>query len=114
MASFEQYVRESVLLKEELDIFLSAEEPSWARFDPDVGYTLGNYMPRDGMDGSLTISTATSNGARTSSVYTDRPCRINTYGNSFTHCHQVSDQETWQEYLSPHLREPILNYGGRI
>ena len=28
-----------------------------------------------------------------------------------THCDQVSDGETWQEYLSAHLREPIRNYG---
>ena len=111
MVSFEQYVRESTLLEEEIDIFLSAEEPSWARFDPDVGYTLGNYMPRDGIDGSLTISTSAPNGARSSTVYADRPCRINTYGNSFTQCHQVSDHETWQEYLAGHLGEPIRNFG---
>jgi hypothetical protein len=39
------------------------------------------------------------------------PCRINTYGNSFTQCHQVNDGETWQEYLAAHLGEPIRNYG---
>jgi hypothetical protein len=44
-------------------------------------------------------------------MYTDRPCRINTYGNSFTQCHQVSDGETWQEYLAAHLGEPIRNFG---
>ena len=41
----------------------------------------------------------------------ERPCRINTYGNSFTQCHQVSDSETWQEYLAGHLGEPIQNFG---
>ena len=39
------------------------------------------------------------------------PCRINTYGNSFTQGAQVSDEETWQEYLAAHLGEPIGNYG---
>jgi hypothetical protein len=68
-------------------------------------------MPRDGIDGSLTISTAAANGARRSVVYADRPCRLNTYGNSFTQCHQVSDHETWQEYLAAHLGEPVGNFG---
>lgn len=44
-------------------------------------------------------------------MYKNRPCRINTYGNSFTQCHQVSDGETWQEYLAAHLGEPIRNFG---
>ncbi|MSU64618.1 MAG: SGNH/GDSL hydrolase family protein [Opitutus sp.] len=36
---------------------------------------------------------------------------MNTYGNSFTQCHQVSDGETRQEYLAAHLGEPIRNFG---
>jgi hypothetical protein len=107
--SFEEYIRESVPTQKEIDVFLN--DMSWAQFDRDVGYILGNYMPHDGVDGSSTISTVQSNGARTSFMYKDRPCRINTYGNSFTHCHQVSDGETWQEYLAAHLGEPIRNFG---
>ena len=107
--TYEEYTRYAAASEEEIDVFLN--KPSWAQFDPDVGYILGNYSPHDGMDGSKTISTARLDGARTSSVYTDRPCRINTYGNSFTQCHQVSDAETWQEYLAGHLGEPIRNYG---
>ena len=85
--------------------------PSWARFDPELGYVLGNYLPTDGIDGSATISTARPDGARTSFMYAGRPCRINTYGDSFTQCHQVSDGETWQEYLAAHLGEPVRNFG---
>ncbi len=44
-------------------------------------------------------------------MYAGRPCRINTYGDSFTQCHQVSDGETWQEYLAAHLGEPVRNFG---
>ena len=72
---------------------------------------MGNYIPHDGIDKSSTISTVQPNSARRSFVYADRPCRINTYGDSFTQCHQVSDGETWQEYLSAHLGEPIRNFG---
>jgi len=107
--SFENYIRRNVASKREIDVFLN--EPSWAQFDPDVGYILGNFLPRDGVDGSSTISTVQTNGARTSFLYRDKPCRINTYGNSFTQCHQVSDGETWQEYLAGHLGEPVRNFG---
>ncbi len=107
--SFEEYIRETVPTRKEIDVFLN--EMSWAQFDRDIGYVLGNYMPHDGMDGSSTISTVQSNGARTSFMYKDRPCRINTYGDSFTQCHQVSDGETWQEYLAAHLGEPVRNFG---
>ena len=107
--SFEEYIRETIPAREEIDVFLN--EMSWAQFDRDTGYILSNYMPHDGMDGSSTLSTVQSNRARTSFMYKDRPCRINTYGDSFTQCHQVSDGETWQEYLAAHLGEPIRNFG---
>ena len=107
--SFEEHIRETIPTRKEVDVFLN--EMSWAQFDRDIGYILGNYMPHDGMDGSSTISTVQSNEARTSFMYKDRPCRINTYGDSFTQCHQVSDGETWQEYLAAHLGEPIRNFG---
>jgi len=107
--AYEEYLRNAAASEDEIDVFLN--KPSWAQFDPDVGYILGNYSPHDGLDGSKTISTIRKDGARTSFVYADQPCRINTYGNSFTQCHQVSDAETWQEYLAGHLGEPIRNYG---
>ncbi|MEZ5038731.1 MAG: hypothetical protein R2828_02530 [Saprospiraceae bacterium] len=107
--SYAEYLRNSAVPKEELDIFLN--EDSWAQFDPEVGYILGNYMPHDGIDNSSTLSTVMKDGKRTNRVYADKPCRINTYGNSFTHCHQVSDAETWQEYLAGHFGEPIQNFG---
>lgn len=111
MKSYEQYLRDAAVSKEVLDAFLDPASLSWARFDPEVGYVLGSSMPRDGIGGCSTISTAQPNGARTARMYTERPCRINTYGDSFTQCHQVSDGETWQEYLAAHLGEPIRNFG---
>src|SRR4030095_4494772 len=108
---FEAYLRKSVVDKKTLDVFLNPRELSWAKFDPITGYRLGNYMPRDGIPQSSTISTARPNGMRTAHAYVERPCRINTYGDSFTLCHQVSDGETWQEYLAAHLGEPVRNFG---
>jgi hypothetical protein len=108
---FETYLRNSVVDKKTLDVFLDPKQLSWAKFDPITGYRLGNYMPRDGMNQSSTISTSRPDGSRTAHAYVDKPCRINTYGDSFTQCHQVSDSETWQEYLAGHLGEPIRNFG---
>ncbi len=106
---FEQYIKENIATRAEIDVFL--KDLSWADFDPVTGYRLGNYIPHDGVDNSSTISTSRPNGTRTSFVYAGKPCRINTYGNSFTLCHQVSDGETWQEYLAAHIGEPIRNFG---
>lgn len=107
--SYAEYLRKSAVPKEDLNIFLN--ENSWAQFDPEVGYILGSYMPHDGIDNSSTLSTVMKDGKRTNQIYINKPSRINTYGNSFTHCHQVSDAETWQEYLAGHLGEPVQNFG---
>jgi hypothetical protein len=107
--TFEEFLRGSAVSREVVDRFLHG--PSWAQFDPELGYRLWNYVPTDGIDGSATISTVQADGARTSFMYAGKKCRINTYGNSFTQCHQVSDGETWQEYLAGHLGEPVRNFG---
>jgi hypothetical protein len=107
--TFVEYLRDAAVPREVIDRFLGG--PSWARFDPELGYVLGDFLPADGIDGSVTISTSRPDGARTAFMYVERPCRINTYGDSFTQCHQVSDGETWQEYLAAHLGEPIRNFG---
>ena len=109
LPTFEQYIKENIPSKKEIDAFLN--DQTWAKFSPETGYVLGQYIPHDGMDESFTISTSQENGARTAYMYAGKPCRINTYGNSFTQCHQVSDGETWQEYLAAHIGEPIRNFG---
>jgi len=45
------------------------------------------------------------------SAHSGEPCRISTYGDSFTHGDQVNDGETWQEQLAARIGEPIRNYG---
>lgn len=110
LPNYEEYIRKNVPLRGEIDVFLK-DDFRWAKFDPEVGYTLFNFMPHDGLGNSATISTVAANGARTSFMYTNKPCRINTYGDSFTQCHQANDGETWQEYLAAHLGEPVRNFG---
>jgi hypothetical protein len=110
LPTFEAYIKAEVPAKHELDVFLH-EKGVWCKYDAQLGYILGNSLPLEGIDTTNTISTTQPDGARTMSMYKNRRCRINTYGNSFTQCQQVSDGETWQEYLAAHLGEPVRNYG---
>ena len=97
---------------DEIDRILDPDFQSFVKFDPKLGYILQNYEIRDGMKGTLSKYTYEAHGGHRKMInYADQPCRINTYGNSFTQCAQVSDGETWQEILAAHLREPIRNFG---
>jgi hypothetical protein len=107
--SWEQYLRESAVPRKVIDAFI--QRPHWATFDPELGYVLHNSLVKCGIDDSRTIETFLPNGARSRSSYADRKPRINTYGDSFTEGNQVSDGETWQEYLGGHFGEPIGNFG---
>lgn len=107
--TFEEYISKAAVPREVIAGFLRG--PAWVQFDPEIGYTLRNSLVPWGMNRSVTIETTQPNGARTTPVYANRKARINTYGDSFTECAQVSDGETWQEYLAGHLGEPIRNFG---
>jgi hypothetical protein len=101
-----------VVVASHLDAFLQPPPNNqWAKFDPELGYVPSDSIQRDGVDGSRTVYRYGRAGERRVINYAERPCRVNTYGNSFTQCHQVSDGETWQEYLAAHLGEPIRNFG---
>ena len=106
-----ELLSDCVLKKEEVDRFLDPSQPNWARFDGEVGYLLRDSFVRDGIDKSYTLAHYEPTGERRSMLYADRPCRINTYGDSFTQCQQASDGETWQTYLAAHFGEPIRNFG---
>ncbi|MBV9445017.1 MAG: hypothetical protein JO345_03865 [Streptosporangiaceae bacterium] len=107
--SWEQYLRESAVPPSTIDDFI--QRPNWATFDPELGYTLHDCLVPWGAGDSRTIETFRPDGARSRFLYASRKPRINSYGNSFTECTQVSDGETWQEYLAGHLGEPIGNFG---
>ncbi|HEY8787607.1 MAG TPA: hypothetical protein VIM10_00520 [Actinopolymorphaceae bacterium] len=109
--------------RDDVDYFLDPGRPSWARFDGLTGYVPSDIVIRDGVDGAYTLNSYEDLGpaaaadpshrpiARRMINYRDQNCRVNTYGDSFTQCHQVSDGETWQEALAAHLGEPIRNFG---
>lgn len=99
-------------LPEEIERLLDPEHPSFIDFDPELGYVLKDYLFADGMEETMSSYVYEAHGGHRKMInYADSPCRINTYGNSFTQCAQVSDGETWQEILAAHFREPIRNFG---
>jgi len=101
----------SAFPREALERFLDPSFASWAKHDPELGYRPNDVAVKDGLDGARSIYTYEANGARRLVNYRERRCRIATYGDSMTMCHQVSDGETWQEALAAHFGEPIRNFG---
>lgn len=95
----------------DVEALLDADRPSWVRFDPELGYVPNDIDMKDGIDGSRSIYSYEPCGARRVIQGRGAPCRIHTYGDSFTQCQQVTDAETWQEMLAAHLGEPVMNYG---
>lgn len=110
-AAVRKFLSEGVYTREQVAAFLDTNRPNWATFDPELGYLRRNCVLRDGVDGCRTISSFHQTGERRMMNYAHEPCRLNAYGNSFTEGVQVSDGETWCEYLAAHLGEPMRNFG---
>ncbi len=96
----------------EINRYMDPRNPAILEFDAELGYLHRNHCMQDGMEGTITSGTYDPKGKNRSMVhYADQPCRINTYGDSYTQGAQVSDGETWQEVLAANFREPIRNFG---
>ncbi|MFC1636190.1 hypothetical protein ACFL5Z_15270 [Planctomycetota bacterium] len=117
-ARVRKYLRSLMPSREQVDVFIRGRQgpeklsrnQGWI-FDGELGWILCDSVRPRSVDGSKGFYRYEIDGARKVVNFSDKPCRIHTYGNSFTHCDQVSDGETWQEYLAAHLQEPIRNYG---
>ncbi len=96
---------------EELDEFLDPSQPTWGHFDPELGYIHRSIVWKDGVAGSFTQATYLPDGPRRGFAHQDQPCRINTYGDSFTEGACVNDGETWQERIAARIGEPVRNFG---
>jgi hypothetical protein len=88
-----EYLANTHLHREEIGRFFDGSG-NFARFDSELGYLLCSNARRDGEDGCWTINIYIATGERRMIAYADRPCRLNTYGDSFTQCHQVSNGES--------------------
>ncbi len=97
---------------EEVNDYFEDKAFPFSKHSQEFGWLLRDAYFRDGVNNSISVyNYAKPDGERIMSNYAARPCRINTYGNSFTQCHQVSDHETWQEVLAGNLQEPVKNFG---
>jgi hypothetical protein len=114
----EKYLESVMPTREEVDAFVErgqgpdrVSRNGGFNYDPELGWIHTHAVREDGVDASKTFLSYESDQARHVIHYADRQCRIHTFGDSFTHCDQVNDGETWQEYLAGHLQEPVRNYG---
>ena len=106
------FLAELLYTRQEVDDYFADRAFPFSKHNPEFGWLLRDAYFRDGMNNSISVyHYAKPDGERIMSNYKDKSCRINTYGNSFTQCHQVSDHETWQEVLAAHLQEPVKNFG---
>jgi hypothetical protein len=105
------YLKPLLYTKEEVRLWLAEKAFPFAKYSRDFGWLLRSARFQDGINGSISVYTYGASNERIMINYADRPCRVNTYGNSYTQCHQVSDGETWQEVLAAHLQEPVRNFG---
>jgi len=81
------------------------------QYDSELGWVHHEAVGSTGVDGSKVFYSYESDGARKVINFPDKSCRIRTYGDSFTHCSQANNNETWEEYLAAHIQEPVRNYG---
>lgn len=108
-----KYLETVLFTREEVNDWLEGRMNLYIpeRYDDQMGWAPLAGRHKHGIDGSIASYTYDPSGARHMVAYRDKTCRINTYGDSFTHCDQVSDGETWQERLASHLCEPVRNFG---
>jgi hypothetical protein len=105
------YLKPLVYVRKDIDDWLAGRAFPFCKYDPELGYLHIDRDFKEGLDGAVCRYRYDPSGARHVIACSDQPCRINTYGNSFTSCEQVSDGETWQEVLAAHLGEPVRNFG---
>jgi hypothetical protein len=105
------YLRTLLLTREDVDLWLKQQAFPFSKYDAELGYLHIDREFAEGMDKAICRYRYDKLDARKMLAHAGEPCRINTYGNSYTSCEQVSDGETWQEALAAHFGEPIRNYG---
>lgn len=107
-----QFLSKILYTKEEVDDYFDGRAFPFSKHSAEFGWLLQDSYFQDGINNSISAyNYVKPDGERIMTNYSELPCRVNTYGNSFTQCHQVSDHETWQEVLAAHIQEPVKNFG---
>src|SRR5579863_9175634 len=105
------FLRPLLLDRQDIDLWLERQAFPFCKYDAELGYLHVDRDFQEGLDGAVCRYRYDKLDARRMFAHAGEPCRINTYGDSFTSCEQVSDGETWQESLAAHLGEPVRNFG---
>lgn len=112
LKDLKQLLHTAAYYPQEIERYLNPKKPTILEFDSELGYLHRDHCMHDGLDDTKSAGTYHPRAKNRMMInYADQPCRINTYGDSYTQCAQVSDGETWQETLASHFREPIRNFG---
>ena len=84
-------------------------ERSW---DPDLGWTNPTFHGMSSVNKAGITWTASFDdlGAREHPHYSSTLIAA-TFGDSFTHGHEVGNDQTWQSYASSELKSTVLNFG---
>jgi hypothetical protein len=113
-----EYLRSIIPSRQRIEDFITGEYgPRDKRpgeifqYDSELGWIHHEAIGSTGVDGSKVFYSYESDGARKVINFPGKSSRIRTYGNSFAHCSQANNNETWEEYLAAHIQEPVRNYG---
>ena len=106
-----EYLRGLTYSRQEIDDWFAGRAYPFSKYDSEFGYLHRSGSRRDGINGSMCTYSFAENDSRRMIAFAERECRINTYGNSFTNCDQVNDDQTWQEVIAARIGEPVRNYG---
>ena len=82
-------------------------------YDPELGWNRkpNTFHEEIGKNGVSTKWTINSKGERNNPGFEKTSSEISCYGDSFTFCRQVNDNETWEYFLSKKLNTNIQNFG---
>lgn len=81
-------------------------------FDPKLGWSRkpNTHKEEQGKNGTTNWN-INSKGCRVNPHYDEKDSFISCYGDSFTFCRQVNDDETWEHYLSNLENSNVKNFG---
>ena len=82
-------------------------------FDKELGWNRKANTSHEeiGKNNQITNWTINSKTARANTDFDQLDSKISCYGDSFTFCRQVNDNETWEHFLSKSLGTNVQNFG---
>ncbi len=82
-------------------------------YDTELGWNRrpNTFHKETGKNGNPTQWTINSDGVRTNPSFDKINSKISCYGDSFTFCRQVNDNETWEHFLSKLFNTNVQNFG---